>query len=178
MAKKTDASAAGCLASLFTILGTFLFGSAIFSQFQSFSGDGFGFDLNGGVIPGLVLLAMGGSLRRKAKAAKPDEGQVRIPLKTPPQSPQPQQTQTSKPKPKPPTTPPRTTPPQTAPQTTPPQTTPPEVLIPGLSGVEETPEPVALRAIEELSLEDFEPDRPMTSDERLRIAKEKYQRKP
>ncbi len=160
MARKVDTSAAGCLSSLFTLLGFFLFGSALFNQFQEFTGDGGGFELSGALIPGLVLLAMGGSLRRRANAAKqPDENQVRIPLKPPPQSTPSQQVQTSKPKPRPPVT-------------------PPVVEIAGLPEVEEVHEPGALPAVEDLRLEDFEPEKPMTSEERLRIAKEKYRKKP
>ncbi|HEY5890791.1 MAG TPA: hypothetical protein VIW94_08850 [Acidimicrobiia bacterium] len=159
MARKVDTSAAGCLASLFTLLGFFMFGAALFNQFQEFTGDGVGFELSGALIPGLVLLAMGGSLRRRANAAKPDEKQVRIPLKPPPQSTPPQQMQASKPTPRP-------------------QVTPPVVQIAGLPEVEEVHEPGALPAVEDLRLEDFEPEKPMTSEERLRIAKEKYRKKP
>lgn len=157
--KKVDASAAGCLASVFTLMGFFLFGSALFNQIQNFSGDGVGFDISGALIPGLVLLAIGGSLRRRAKAGKPDDGRVQIPLKPAPQSPTAQQPPPPKPK-------------------VPPRTTPVVVAIPELPEIEEIHRPGELPAVEDLSLEDFELEKPMSSEERIRLAKEKYRKKP
>ncbi len=158
--KKVDASAAGCLARVFTLMGIFLLGSALFNQIQNFSGgDGVGFDISGAMIPGLVLLFIGGSFRRRAKAAKSDGGQVQIPLKPPPQSPPVPQTPPVKPK-------------------AAPRTAPPIVEIPELPAVEEVYRPGDLPAVEDLSLEDFEPGKPMSSEERIRLAKEKYRNKP
>lgn len=157
--KKVDASAAGCLARLFTLMGIFLFGSALFNQIRNFSGDGVGFDITGALIPGLVLLAIGGSLRRRANASKPDQGRVQIPLKPPPKSPPSQ----------------LTPPPKTK---APPTTKPPVLDIPELPKVEEIHQPGELPALEDLSLDDFEADKPMSSEERIRLAKERYRKKP
>jgi hypothetical protein len=50
--------------------------------------------------------------------------------------------------------------------------------IPELPPVEEIHGPGELPAVEDLTLEDFESvDKPMSSEERLRIAKEKYRKR-
>jgi hypothetical protein len=157
--QKVEVNAAGCLGRVFTLLGIFLFGSALFRQVLNFSGDGVGFELSGVLIPGLVLLAMGSSLRRRANASKPNQGQVQIPIKTPPRRSPAKQA------------------PATAPKTQP-KAAPPVAKIPELPPVEEIHGPGELPAVEDLTLEDFESvDKPMSSEERLRIAKEKYRKR-
>lgn len=147
-------SGAGCLARVFTIIGAFLLVSTVAAQVRGFSDGRAEFELTGGIIPGLVLLAMGTSLRRRARSTSGEEGRVPIPLKTTP-----------------------VTSPAKVKAPPPPPPAPPVLEIPELPPVDETYRPGELPALDELDLDDFDPGKPMSSEERIRIAKEKYRKK-
>lgn len=165
--KSPEQAAAGCLGRFLTIVGFVLFALSIANEVRGFDGDGFGFELNGGIIPGLALMFIGRAIRRRAPQAE-SQGRIQIPVKPPPPQ--------NRPVPKIPTKAP-------PPKTSPPPPPPPVVEIPELPVVEEVHRPGELPAVQDLEISDFElgeldSGKPMSSEERLARAKERYRKKP
>lgn len=149
--EKTGPDGRGCLALVFTLMGMALIAFNVFNQFQNSSGGRFNFQFTGAFVPGLVLIAMGRALGRRSRASS-RSGSDQIPAKPP---------AVKKPAPPPPA---------------PKQAPPPIVVIPELPDVEEVHQQGALPAVEDLELSDFKPDRPLSSEERIRLAKEQYKK--
>jgi hypothetical protein len=158
---KPDSSGSGCLAVLFTFMGFGLIAAYLFSQVQNFS-SGFGFQVTGAIFPALVLIGVGRAFAKRARSSTSSEP-VRIPMK-PTSGKGPVRPTISVPKKAPPSDVPTQVP------------TPPMVVIPELPEVEEVYEPGVLPAVGDLDLSDFEPGRPLSSEERIRLAKEKYKK--
>jgi hypothetical protein len=169
MAEKDTAR--GCfnrLAILFSVFWLVAIGVALFTRIDS---NGAGLEITGSFLPLLVFFAVVGLIRRRAAQSRSRSSNS---TSSPGQSSR---------QPAPPSIPGRPTTTTTKPSPPPTSTrdlrTTDEKLelnrpIPELPPLEPEPEPGELSALEALKLEDFEPSKPMSSEERLRQARQKY----
>lgn len=163
-------AATGCLSRILTLIGLFWVGVIVFDLIDTLRFGG-NFEITGGFIPALAFLVAGRAMARRAKEAaarsdtfvapntpagthrattKEQQGAVGVPTPMPvadrPELEQP------KPRPKPANRP-----------------------VPELPPIEPAPDAGQLQAIEELDITDFQPEeKPMSSEERLRLAREKF----
>ncbi len=172
MAEKEPAR--GCfnrLAVIFVLLWIVAIGIAVFTRID---GNGFGFELTGSFLPFFIFFAIFSLIRRSAQSRsrssrptpKKPTGQTSQ-MPTPPKIPGKKNPSTpvKAPAPKPP--------PLRDPRTD------AEKLelnrpIPELPPLEPEPESGEIAALESLELEDFKPPKPMSSEEMLKQAREKY----
>lgn len=158
--KSPQAVVGGCLSRVFTLFGLFLFLSAVVAAVREFNGPGAGLEITGAFVPALILLAMGRLIKRRVdQVAEVPDAQI----------PRPQ-----RPTPSPP--PADVVVPRPAEERTP-KARPEPVDIPELPTVEPTHHPGELPAVEDLGIRDFEPPKPMSSEERIRKAREKFNKK-
>lgn len=159
---------AGCLGRVFTLLG-FFWGAAVVASAIGFISEGdLPFETIGVFIPAVILIGLGRAIRRRARPSSgPDtaENRARTRAKSGSQIP----------------APPKRVPPQstTSPEPVEVQSKPrPE--IPELPTVEPVHDPGELPGVTDLSMEDFETDqdRPMTSQELIDRARERFNKKP
>jgi hypothetical protein len=153
--RSAQAAVGGCLARVFSLFGFFLLVSGIFATIRNLDAPGGGIEFTGALLPGLALIAMGRLIRRRVNrsaASELDGGP--IPSPTP-------RTRVDQPSPAPPpTTPIRPVPNAIA-----------EVL-------EDEPVDEGLEAIEDLDIDDFKPGQQLSSEERIKRARDKYQKRP
>lgn len=174
-----EEKAKGCFTRLAILFGLFWLGAILVTVFTRIDGNGGGFEIVGSIFPILFFFLVAGLIRRRIEQSKA----------TARKSPRGRPTGSSRPKPTPPIIPgrPTTGPGPSAPPTPPPTASPtladglrgedPSRPIPELPPIEAPFEPGELPAFEALELADFEPPKPMSSEERLRQAREKYMKK-
>ncbi|MEX1037986.1 MAG: hypothetical protein WDZ96_03910 [Acidimicrobiia bacterium] len=164
----TQAAATGCLSRVFTLIGLFWLGAIGFGVLRSLD-SGFDTDLTGALFPAIAFLFAGGVMRKRAREAR-----ARADSYSAPSTPLGTHQATTKP-PKierGPTPTPIATPSEAAPKKA-----KPDRPIPELPPLEPAPDPGKLSAIDNLKMSDFEPGKALSSEERLRIAREKYLKK-
>lgn len=155
----------GCLARVFTIIGFAILIGTLINAFASFDGDGVGFEITGAFLPGFIFLFMGAAIRRRVK--KMDESDKQIPAPRPlntdrksrkeqrPQIPRLDQEVPERRRP--------------APRA--------EVDVPELPTVEPVHEPGQLPAVEDLTMEDFKAAAPRSSEEMIKEARRRFNKK-
>lgn len=179
MAEEPNGAARGCFSRLAMLFGLFwlvAIGIAFFTQIDA---GGSGFEITGSFLPIFIFFTILGLARRRVNQTKQTGDKRRAPGR-PTAPPSPSKTPST-----PPIIPGRPTPPiEAAPAPRPPtfplsQPSPqrvepirPVVPDPGLAGTDA--EQRDLEALEKLELGDFEAPKPMSSEERLRAAREKY----
>lgn len=162
-----QASATGCLSRVFTAIGLFWAGAVAIGVIRNLD-SGFDTDLTGAIFPALAFLFAGNVMRKRAREAR-----ARDTFSAP-------------------TTPAgthrATTKPTTAMESTP-DPIPilgesresakkkPERPVPELPPLEPAPDPGKLPAMDKLEMSDFEPGKALSSEERIRLAREKYSKK-
>lgn len=152
-----QAAFGGCLARVFNLFGFFLLVTGGFAAVRSFNSGADDFGFVGALVPGLALLLMSRAIRRRVGQgpwAGDNPARDQPSAKLPPQHTSPQ----VNPK---------------APKAPPPRPAPVEISE---VFVEEGPDQ-GIEAIEDLSLEDFKPEKPLSSEERIRRARQKYNKR-
>ena len=163
-----QAAATGCLSRVLTLAGLFWAGAIAFAVVRNLD-SGFDTNLTGAIFPALAFLFAGNVLRRRAQEARRRSDTFSAPT-TPTGT---HRATTKRPKiERGPTPVPIAIPSEAAPKTA-----MPGRLIPELPPLEPVPDPGKLPAIDSLEMSDFEPGKALSSDERLRIAREKYLKK-
>ncbi|MGF1618342.1 MAG: hypothetical protein ACFCU2_11155 [Acidimicrobiia bacterium] len=163
-----QAVATGCLSRVFTLVGLFWAGAIAFAVVRNLD-SGFDTDLTGAIFPALAFLFAGNVMRRRAQEARRRADTFSAPT-TPTGT---HRATTKRPKiERAPTPAPIATPFEAAPKKA-----KPDRPIPELPPLEPVPDPGKLPAIDSLEMSDFEPGKALSSDERLRIAREKYLKK-
>ena len=163
-----QAAATGCLSRVFTLVGLFWAGAIVFGVIRNLD-SGFDADLTGAIFPALAFLFAGGVMRRRAREAR-----VRADTFSAPTTP----TGTHRATTKPTTTIERTpTPTPILAESRESAKKMPERPVPELPPLEPAPDPGKLPAIESLEMSDFEPGKALSSEERIRMAREKYSKK-
>lgn len=167
--ENAQAAATGCLSRVFTLAGLFWMGAIGFGVVRNLD-SGFDTDLTGALFPALAFLFAGGVMRRRAREAR-----TRADTFSAPTTPTGTHRATTKP-----------TIIERGPTPTPyvPSSTEstkkkrqPERPVPELPPLEPVPDPGKLPAIDNLQMSDFEPGKPLSSEERIRLAREKYSKK-
>jgi hypothetical protein len=164
-----QAAATGCLSRVFTLVGLFWVGAIAFAVVRNLD-SGFDTDLTGAIFPALAFLFAGNVMRRRAR-----EASTRADTFSAPTTPTGTHRATTKPTMK-----------ERGPTPTPyvPASTEstkkkkqPDRPVPELPPLDPVPDPGKLSAIDNLEMSDFEPGKPLSSEERIRIAREKYLKK-
>lgn len=166
--ENAQAAATGCLSRVFTLVGLFWAGAIAFGVLRNLD-SGFDTDLTGAIFPALAFLFAGNVMRRRAREARTKADTFSAPT-TP--------TGTHRATTKPTTIEAGPTPTPYVPSPT--KTTQkkqPERPVPELPPLEPVPDPGKLPAIDSLEMSDFEPGKALSSEERIRIAREKYSKK-
>ena len=163
-----QAAATGCLSRVFTLIGLFWAGAIAFAVVRNLD-SGFDTDLTGAILPALAFLFAGNVMRRRAQEAR-----SRADTFSAPTTPTGTHRATTKP-----TAIERGSTPTPIPilgesKPAPTKKSPPERPIPELAPA---PDPGKLTGIDNLEMSDFEPGKALSSDERIRIAREKYSKK-
>jgi hypothetical protein len=163
-----QAAATGCLSRVFTLVGLFWVGAIGFGVLRDLD-SGFDPDLTGALFPAIAFLFAGSVMRRRAREAKARGDSFSAPS-TP--------TGTHRATTRPPSADRGHTPtPIAIPSAEAPKKKSPDRPVPELPPIEPIPDPGKLPAIDSLELSDFEPGKPMSSEERIKRAREKYQKK-
>ncbi len=163
--EKVQAAATGCLSRVFTLIGLFWAGAIAFGVIRNLD-SGFDTDLTGAIFPAIAFLFAGNVMRKRAREARNKADTFSAPT-TP--------TGTHRATTKPPTIEPGQTPtPYIPPSSQPAKKTQPERPVPELPPLAPAPDPGKLPAIEKLKVSDFEPGKALSSDERIRLARERY----
>jgi hypothetical protein len=163
-----QAAATGCLIRVFTLIGLFWLGAIGFDVLRNLD-SGFDTDLTGALFPAIAFLFAASVMRRRAKEARARGDSFSAPS-TP--------TGTHKATTRPPSAERGPTPtPTVAPRPEAPKKKAPGRPIPELPPIEPIPDAGNLSAIDNLEISDFEPGKPMSSEERIRQAREKYLKK-
>lgn len=167
--EKVQAAATGCLSRVFTLVGLFWVGAIAFGVVRNLD-SGFDTDLTGAIFPALAFLFAGNVMRRRAREARSRADTFSAPT-TP--------TGTHRATTKPTTIERGPTPTPYVPSPTEPvkKKKQPERPVPELPPLEPAPDPGKLPAIDSLEMSDFEPGKALSSEERIRIAREKYSKK-
>jgi hypothetical protein len=162
--KRPEQVIGGCLARVFTIVGFAILVGTLINAFRTFNRDGFGFELTGAFIPGLILLIMGAAIRRRVgNMERPDK-----------QIPAPRPLNTDR-KDEPAKTPiPRVGSAEPRKRPTPP---PAEFDVPELPTIEPVHDPGELPAVEDLTMDDFKATAPKSSDEMIKEARRRFNKK-
>jgi hypothetical protein len=153
-----QAAFGGCLARLLGIAGFFFLVSAGIAAMRDFDGGGNGIGFLGALVPGLALIVASRLVRRRLGRLPQQE----TTLGAPPPRVEPTQPQSQRPVPTESSTSPRTAPVHI-----------PDLLagqIPEGDGVED--------AMEQIELDDFKPGETLSSAERIKRARNKYNKKP
>lgn len=165
---KVQASATGCLSRVFTAVGLFWAAAIAFGVLRNLN-SGFDTDLTGAIFPALAFLFAGNVMRKRAREARSRADTFSAPT-TP--------TGTHRATTKPTTTIERTpTPTPILGESRESTKKRPERNVPELPPLEPAPDPGKLPAIEKLEMSDFEPGKALSSEERIRLAREKYSKK-
>ncbi|MEX0795109.1 MAG: hypothetical protein WEB67_05400 [Acidimicrobiia bacterium] len=164
-----QAAATGCLSRVFTLVGLFWAGAIAFGVIRNLN-SGFDTDLTGAIFPALAFLFAGSVMRRRAREARTRADTFSAPT-TP--------TGTRRAMTKPTTialgkTP---TPYVPSPTESAKKKRQPERPVPELPPLEPAPDPGKLLAIDNLEMSDFETGKALSSEERIRLAREKYSKK-
>jgi hypothetical protein len=163
-----QAAATGCLSRVFTLVGLFWVGAIGFGVLRDLD-SGFDPDLTGALFPAIAFLFAGSVMRRRAREAK-----ARVDSYSAPSTPAGTHRATTRP----PSAERGLTPtPIAIPRAEAPKKKSPDRPVPELPPIEPIPDPGKLPAIDSLELSDFEPGKPMSSEERIKRAREKYQKK-
>lgn len=166
--ENVQASGSGCLARIFTIIGLFWLGLLVVDAigfFQS-GGDLGEFDVAGGIVPAVAFLIAGRVMGKRAREAAAEAAAAPTTRGPAPTVRAPSAERGPTPSPLPTPRPASEAPP--APQAR------PSRPVPELPPIEPVPDSRGLEAIEDLDISDFEPGKPMTSEERIREARERY----
>jgi hypothetical protein len=154
---------------VFTLVGLFWAGAIAFGVIRNLN-SGFDTDLTGAIFPALAFLFAGNVMRRRAREARSRAETFSAPT-TP--------TGTHRATTKPTTIERGPTPTPYVPSST--ESTKkkrqPERPVPELPALEPVPDPGKLPAIDNLKMSDFEPGKALSSEERIRLAREKYSKK-
>ena len=163
-----QAAATGCLSRLFTLLGLFWLGAISLGVLRNLD-SGFDTDMIGTLFPAIAFLFAGSVMRRRAREAK-----ARGDSFSAPSTPAGTHRATTRPPlaERGPTPTPIATPSADAPKKQ-----RPDRPVPELPPIEPIPDPGKLPAIDSLELSDFEPGKPLSSEERIKMAREKYLKK-
>lgn len=164
----------GCLGTVALLFALLLIGGVFASAVFRFDGGGFNFESSGSFLPILIFFVLASVVRRRiGSSSKRSSPNTLGRPPTVPQPPVPRQAPPTPPK-LPGSTPAKTVPlPPPAAAKAPPQRQP----IPELPPIEPAPEPGELPAVRALEIEDFQPGKPLSSEERLQKAREKYLKK-
>jgi hypothetical protein len=163
-----QAAATGCLSRVFTLVGLFWLGAIGFGVLRNLD-SGFDTDLTGALFPAIAFLFAGSVMRRRAREAKARGDSFSAPS-TP--------SGTHRATTRPPSAERGPTPtPIPTPSAEAPKKERPDRPVPELPPIEPIPDPGKLPAIDSLEISDFEPGKPMSSEERIKKAREKYQKK-
>lgn len=163
-----QAAATGCLSRFFTLVGLFWLGAVSFGVLRDLD-SGFDTDMIGALFPAIAFLFAGSVMRKRAREARSRADSFSAPS-TP--------TGTHRATTRPPSAERGPTPtPIVTPSTEGPKKKSPERPVPELPPLEPIPDPGKLPAIDRLKISDFEPGKPLSSDERIRQAREKYLKK-
>lgn len=163
-------AATGCLSRVFTLVGLFWAGAIVFGVVRNLD-SGFDTDLTGAIFPALAFLFAGNVMRRRAREAATKADTFSAPT-TP--------TGTHRATTKPTTVELGESPAPYVPSATESakRKEQPKRPVPELPPLEPAPDPGKLPAIENLEMSDFEPGQALSSEERIRMAREKYSKKP
>lgn len=174
---QVQAAASGCLSRVFTLIGLFWLGVAAIEAFNSFRFGGT-WEFLGGLVPALGFLIAGRVMRRRSREAAAQEDGFSAPS-TP--------DGTHRATTRPPTSEPGPTPsPTLSSEGTEPDDESAERSranrpVPELPPIEPAPNPGKLQAVEDLDISDFESDfesgKPLSSDEMIRRARQKFRPK-
>lgn len=166
----------GCLGTIALLFGLFWIG-AIFAVavFRS-DGGGFNFESSGAFLPILIFFVLASVVRRRVGSSSKRSSRPPQTLGRPPATSQGKSA--NRPAPTPPKLP-GSQPAKSVPLPPPPsaKTAPQVRSVPGLPPVEPVHEPGELPAVDALQIEDFLPSKPLSSEERLQKAREKYLKK-
>jgi hypothetical protein len=180
MTQENQEKAKGCFSRLAVLFGLFWLVAVGVVAFTQINSGGSGFEFTGSFLPILVFFAVFSLIRRRAVQTR--TGQTRSRPETPASTPaEPKQTTISTP----PIIPGRS-------KSTPPRTSPPPVVVSRPTPyVPEPAKPLTpdtvpddevdlaeLKALEALKTGDLETPKPLSSEERLKQAREKYLKKP
>lgn len=167
--ENVQAAATGCLSRVFTLVGLFWAGAIVFGVVRNLN-SGFDSDLTGAIFPALAFLFAGNVMRRRAREAR-----ARADTFAAPTTPTGTHRATTKPTTialgKTPTSYVR------SPTEHPKKKSQPERPVPELPPLEPVPDPGKPAAISNLEMSDFEPGKALSSEERIRLAREKYSKK-
>ena len=168
--ENAQAAATGCLSRVFTLVGLFWAGAIAFGVVRNLD-SGFDTDLTGAIFPALAFLFAGNVMRRRAREAR-----TRADTFSAPTTPTGTHRATTKP-----TTTVEPTPIPTpiigGSREAPKKKSQPERPVPELPPLEPVPDPGKATAIGNLEMSDFEPGKALSSEERIRLAKQKYSKK-
>jgi hypothetical protein len=164
-----QAAATGCLSRVFTLIGLFWAGAIAFAVVRDLD-SGFDTDLTGAIFPALAFLFAGNVMRRRAQEARSRADTFSAPT-TP--------TGTHRATTKPTAIEQAQTPTPYIPSSTESakKKRQPERPVPELPPLAPAPDPGKLPAIDNLEMSDFEPGKALSSEERIRLAREKYLKK-
>lgn len=167
--ENAQAAATGCLSRVFTLVGLFWAGAIAFGVVRNLD-SGFDTDLTGAIFPALAFLFAGNVMRRRAREARTRADTFSAPT-TP--------TGTHRATTKPTLIERGPTPTPYVPSSTEPtkKKKQPDRPVPELPPLEPVPDPGKLSAIDNLEMSDFEPGKALSSEERIRLAREKYSKK-
>lgn len=167
----------GCLGSVALLFGLLWIGLLFASSVFRFDGGGFNFESTRAFLPILFFFVLASVLRRRAGSSSKRSSRPPQTLGRPPVTRQGEK-KNSAPAPTPPL-PPGSKPASSNPLPPPPsaKTAPRSRPIPELPPVEPVHEPGELPAVEALEIEDFLPTKPLSSEERLQMAREKFLKK-
>ncbi|CAN5859549.1 hypothetical protein BH23ACT4_BH23ACT4_09690 [soil metagenome] len=166
--ENVQAAATGCLSRVFTLVGLFWAGAIAFGVLRNLD-SGFDTDLTGAIFPALAFLFAGNVMRRRAREARSRADNFSAPT-----TPTGTHRATTKPKSveagQSPT-------PYVPSSREPAKKKQPDRPVPELPALEPAPDPGKLPAIESLEISDFEPGKALSSEERIRLARQKYSKK-
>lgn len=166
--ENVQAAATGCLSRVFTLVGLFWAGAIAFGVIRNLN-SGFDTDLSGAIFPALAFLFAGNVMRKRAREARSRADTFSAPT-TP--------TGTHRATTKPTTIEVGQTPTPYVPSKEPEKKKKqPERPVPELPPIAPAPDPGKLAAIDNLEMSDFEPGKALSSEERIRLAREKYSKK-
>lgn len=163
-----QAAATGCLSRVFTLFGLFWLGAISLSVLRDLD-SGFDTDLIGALIPAIVFLFAGLVMGRRAREANARGDSFSAP--STPAGTHRATTRSSSAEGGPTPTP------IAIPSADAPKKQRPDRPVPELPPIEPIPDPGKLPAIDSLEMSDFEPGKPLSSEERIRQAREKFLKK-
>lgn len=163
-----QAAATGCLSRVFTLVGLFWAGAIAFGVIRNLD-SGFDTDLTGAIFPALAFLFAGNVMRKRAREARSRSDTFSAPT-----TPTGTHRATTKPTP---IDVAQTPTPYVPSSREPEKKRQPERPVPELPALEPAPDPGKLPAIDSLEISDFEPGKALSSEERIRLAREKYSKK-